>query len=62
MPLTSDEDDFMDFISDEQDTSGNDQDGEDYEFGSSSDAKVDDYVLLCLRGKKTLHYYVGQVL
>ena len=52
----------MDFVSDEQDTSDNDQDGEDYEFGTSSDAKVDDYVLLCLRGKKTLHYYVGQVL
>ena len=64
VPLTSDEveDDFMDFVSDEQDTSDNDQDGEDYEFGTSSDAKVDDYVLLCLRGKKTLHYYVGQVL
>ena len=62
VPLTSDEveDDFMDFVSDEQDTSDNDQDGEDYEFGTSSDAKVDDYVLLCLRGKKTLHYYVGQ--
>ena len=64
MPLTSDEveDDFMDFISDEQDKSDSDQDCEDYEFGTSSDAKVDDYVLLCLRGKKTLHYYVGQVL
>ena len=64
MPLTSDEveDDFMDFISDEQEKSDNEQDGEDYELGTSSDAKVDDYVLLCSRGKRTLHYYVGQAL
>ncbi len=60
MPLTSDEvaDDFTNFVSDEQDTFDNDRDGEDHAFGISSDAKVDDYILLCLRGKKTLHFYI----